>query len=165
MYKFISLSAHINSETKLGNVVANSNSNSNKCNLGLSSLMLRTTLSHRKMALTEFASHDYLEIAKGASAYIAYESSSLMKAVKSFIYSKENTEDKISDLEDKFYEFNDEINNFSSSKLELFLDGYIKQSTFINKFNLKAETEFQEDLDLRHSFNLARSDFRDKELR
>ena len=127
--------------------------------LGLSSLILKTTLSHRKMALTEFASHDYLEIAKGASAYVSYESSSLLKALKSFIYSTENSDDKLLDLELSFNNFNSEMNLSTSSKLAKFLDSYISHSTFINKFNLKAKTEFQEDLDLSHRFNLGRSDF------
>ena len=69
--------------------------------LGLSSILIQTNLAQRKMALVEFASHDYVEITKGASAYIADESAALLKAVKSFIYSTENSETSLENLENQ----------------------------------------------------------------
>ena len=127
--------------------------------LGLSSILIQTNLAHRKIALVEFASHDYVEITKGASAYIADESAALMKAVKSFIYSTENSELALENLENNFNQFRNEMSLSPSSSISEFLDYYIQKSTFINKLELKAEKEFKEDLDLNYSFNLARSDF------
>ncbi|NQY79054.1 MAG: hypothetical protein HRT47_01960 [Candidatus Caenarcaniphilales bacterium] len=127
--------------------------------LGLSSILIQTNLAQRKMALVEFASHDYVEITKGASAYIADESAALLKAVKSFIYSTENSETSLENLENQFNQFHSDMNSSASSSIREFLDYYIQKSTFINKLELKAKKEFKEDLDLNHNFNLARSEF------
>lgn len=127
--------------------------------LGLSSVLIQTNLAHRKMALVEFTSHDYIEISKGASAYIADESAALLKAVKVFIYSSDKSESALENLKNKFEQFRNEMSLSPSSSISKFLDYYIHKSTFVNKLEMKAKKEFKEDLDLNYSFNLARSEF------